>query len=107
MNHRDRPSVRQLEYAVALARELHFGRAAEASMVTQPALSTQIQALEAQLGLRLFERDRRRVLLTPEGATLLEHARAALARLDDLLDAAEQLRGSGGATEPRQPRDEW
>ena len=61
------PSVRQLECLVAVARTLNFRQAAESCFITQPALSAQIQQLEAALGLRLFERDRRRVLATPAG----------------------------------------
>lgn len=80
-----RPSIRQLEYAVAVAEDLHFGRAARHCGVTQPALSAQIQQLEELLGVTLFERGRRGVLVTPEGGRLLEKAREALAVLDDLL----------------------
>ncbi len=53
------PTLRQLEYVVALAEVRNFRRAAERCEVTQPALSTQIQRLERQLGVRLFERNRR------------------------------------------------
>jgi len=84
----DRPSVRQLEYALAVARERHFGRAARACGVTQPALSTQIQALEQRLGARLFERSRRGVLVTPAGERALARARDALAALDALVEGA-------------------
>lgn len=83
-----RPSIRQLEYLVALAATRHFGRAAKACAVTQPALSLQIRQLEELLGLRLFERSRRQVLVTPAGARVIERAREALRRIDDLLDEA-------------------
>jgi len=83
-----RPSIRQLEYLVALASTRHFGRAAKACAVTQPALSLQIRQLEELLGLRLFERGRRQVLVTPAGARVIERAREALRRIDDLLDEA-------------------
>lgn len=85
---RERPTVRQLEYFVALAEHLNFRRAAAACYVTQPTLSAQLQALEAALGVQLFERDRRRVLPTPAGLELARQASAALRALDDLLDAA-------------------
>ena len=58
-------SLRQLEYAVAVADERSFRRAATACAVTQPGLSAQIAALEHALGVQLFERDRRKVLVTP------------------------------------------
>jgi LysR family hydrogen peroxide-inducible transcriptional activator len=83
-----RPSIRQLEYLVALAATRHFGRAAKACAVTQPALSLQIRQLEELLGLRLFERSRRQVLVTPAGARVIERAREALRRIDDLLEEA-------------------
>jgi LysR family hydrogen peroxide-inducible transcriptional activator len=87
-----RPSVRQLEYAVALAEQRHFGRAARACAVTQPALSAQIQALEELLGVRLFERSRRGVTPTPAGARVLERAREALRTLDGVGEAAALAR---------------
>jgi LysR family hydrogen peroxide-inducible transcriptional activator len=88
----ERPSLRQLECAVAVAEELSFRRAAARCAISQPALSLQIQQLERMLGARLFERDRRRVLLTPSGSALLPHAREALRAVDGFLDAARGLR---------------
>jgi LysR family hydrogen peroxide-inducible transcriptional activator len=84
-----RPSIRQLECAVAVADALHFGRAARACSITQPALSAQIQAFEELLGLRLFERGRRAVIVTSAGAPVIEQARAALAGLDRLVESAQ------------------
>jgi DNA-binding transcriptional LysR family regulator len=69
---------RLLRPFVALADELHFGRAAERLHVTQPALSQQIARLERQLGVRLFARTRSRVELTDAGAAMLAPARAAV-----------------------------
>jgi LysR family hydrogen peroxide-inducible transcriptional activator len=89
-----RPSVRQLEYALAVARERHFGRAARTCGVTQPALSTQIQALEEALGVQLFERSRRGVIVTPAGERALGRAQGALAALDALV---EEARGADAA----------
>jgi LysR family transcriptional regulator, hydrogen peroxide-inducible genes activator len=83
-----RPSLRQLEYLVALAESRHFRRAAEASFVTQPALSSQIQELEKLLGTRLFERDRRKVLPTPAGTALAKRAKGILAQVDELVETA-------------------
>src|SRR6185503_13186043 len=88
----ERPSLRQLECVVAVAEHLSFRRAAEACFISQPALSLQIQQLETMLGIRLFERDRRRVLLTPAGEELVPHARAALVAIDGFVDAARALR---------------
>jgi len=82
------PSIRQLEYALAVAELRHFGRAARSCHVTQPALSTQIQTLEELLGVRLFERSRRGVLVTAAGEAVLAHARRALRAVDDLVEAA-------------------
>lgn len=87
----ERPSLRQLECLVAVADRLSFRRAAESVAITQPALSLQIQQLERMLGLRLFERDRRRVLVTPAGESLVARARAALAEVDAFVTAAEAL----------------
>jgi LysR family hydrogen peroxide-inducible transcriptional activator len=71
-----------------VADALHFGRAARACTITQPALSAQIQAFEELLGMRLFERGRRGVLVTTAGAPVIEQARAALAGLDRLVESA-------------------
>jgi LysR family hydrogen peroxide-inducible transcriptional activator len=90
-----RPSdltFRQLEYAVALADTLGFHRAAEKANVSQPALSAQIQQAEAILGVRLFERDHRRVLLTPAGEEVVARARRILLEAEDLIGAAKRWR---------------
>ena len=81
-------TLRQLQYAVAVAELRSFRRAAERCGVSQPALSAQVAALESALGVRLFERDRRRVHVTRAGAALLERSRALLVQADDLADAA-------------------
>jgi LysR family hydrogen peroxide-inducible transcriptional activator len=88
----ERPSLRQLECVAAVAEHLNFRRAAEAVAISQPALSLQIQQLETMLGLRLFERDRRRVLPTPAGSELVRHAHVALTAIDAFVDVAGSLR---------------
>lgn len=90
--------VRQLEYLLALEREQHFGRAADACHVTQPTLSEGVQALEAELGLALVRRGPRYEGLTAEGIDLLPWARRAVAAHHDVAAEAELLRGAGRGT---------
>ncbi len=86
-------SVRDLEYVVAVAEHGHFGRAAEACAVSQPALSAQIRKVENVLGLRLFERTRRRVLVTPLGAEIAAQGRVVLQEVRKLFETAGGQRG--------------
>jgi len=88
----DRPSIRQLEYLVAVAEARHFGRAARQCAVTQPALSAQIAGLEGLLGVRLFERSRRGATPTRAGERVVERARAALRAVDEVAEAAREGR---------------
>jgi DNA-binding transcriptional LysR family regulator len=74
--------LRQLRSFVAVAEELHFRRAAERLHLAQPSVSQQIRTLEAELGVELFERNRRGAALTPAGEALLIEARDLLARAD-------------------------
>lgn len=85
-------SLRQLQYAVAVADEGGFRRAAERCGVSQPSLSAQLALLEEALGARLFERGRRGVLLTTAGADLIERARGVLTAAADLVTSARLLR---------------
>ncbi len=85
-------NFRDLRYALAVAEFGHFSRAAEACDISQPTLSGQIRKLEDELGVELFERDGRRIRVTPAGAAILAHARDAVAAADDLVRAAEASR---------------
>ncbi|GAB2941826.1 LysR family transcriptional regulator [Nonomuraea fastidiosa] len=87
-------NLQQLRYAVALAEELHFGRAATREGVRQPPFSRQIGKLEEELGVRLFERTTRQVRLTPAGEAFVAEARAALAHADRAAESA-RLAGRG------------
>jgi LysR family hydrogen peroxide-inducible transcriptional activator len=85
-------SLRQLQYIVAVADTLGFRRAAERCAVSQPTLSAQVQQLEGVLGVTLFERDRRRVLVTAAGEEVVARARRVLVETEDLLAAATRAR---------------
>jgi LysR family hydrogen peroxide-inducible transcriptional activator len=81
-------TLKQLRYLAALARHGHFGRAAEACAISQPALSMQIKELEESLGSALFERAARQVRLTSFGEEFADRARAILRSVDELEDLA-------------------
>jgi LysR family hydrogen peroxide-inducible transcriptional activator len=83
-------TLRQLQYAVAIADSLSFRKAAERCHVSQPSLSAQVAQLEGVLGVRLFERDRRRVLVTSAAREILERARLILRESDDLVELAQR-----------------
>lgn len=89
----DNFTLRQLRYFDALAVHEHFGRAADACAVSQPALSVQIKDLEDALGCALFERMPRRVRLTATGQEFLTQARAILQSVDDLGELARAAKG--------------
>lgn len=88
------PSLRQLEYALAVAEHGHFGRAAEALHVSQPGLSAQVAELEKRLGIVLFERSRTGTAPTPGGRAVLEHAATVVRAATDLVRVAQLQRGS-------------
>ena len=84
-------SLRDLEYALAVARLRHFGKAADSCHVSQPTLSEQIRKLEEQLGIALFERNTRRVAASARGEAMLQQAEQVLMEAQRLLDMAKHL----------------
>jgi len=86
--------LRQIRSFLSIAETLHFGRTAELIHLSQPALSLQIRALEEEVGVRLFERNRRKTTLTAAGAAFRDEAAAALAQLEQAIRQA-RLAASG------------
>ncbi len=85
-------TLKQLRYFEALTRHLHFRRAAEASAISQPALSEQIKELEQTLGMALFERGARQIGITPFGEAFALRVRDILRSVDELEDLARTSR---------------
>ncbi|HLB43218.1 MAG TPA: DNA-binding transcriptional regulator OxyR [Gammaproteobacteria bacterium] len=82
-------NIRDLKYLVALSDHRHFGKAAEACFVSQPALSIQIKKLEETLGVKLLERTNKSVLLTTTGIIITERARHILQQVEEMRDLAK------------------
>lgn len=82
---------RQLEYFLAVARELNFTKAAESMYVSQTAVTQQIKVLEEQLGVELFERTKRKVFLTPAGKVFQNEAMAILNRIDMAIQRTREV----------------
>src|ERR1700754_3526627 len=91
-------NIRDLQYLVALAEHRHFGRAADASFVSQPTLSTQIRKLEDELGVALVERTPRKVLLTETGREIARRARGVLSQVDEIKSIAQRTRDPESGT---------
>ena len=89
------PTLRQLRHLVALAEHRHFGRAAQATFVTQSAFSASIKELETVLGAPLVDRTHRSVVFTPLGAEVVERGRRLLAEAE--VAHATRARGAGAA----------
>lgn len=85
-------NLRDLQYLVSVAELQHFGRAAERCHVSQPTLSTQLKKLEDYLGVPIFERSGRRVLVTPAGEQVVERARILLRDYEELQLTARRLK---------------
>src|SRR6195952_3064228 len=90
--------LRQLEAFVAVATELHFGRAAERLLIGQPTLSDLVRRLERELGTPLLTRTTRRVALTEAGAELLRHAKTILDDIAAASTAVRRIAGGDGGT---------
>src|SRR3984885_1156236 len=86
--------LRQIRSFLSIAETLHFGRTAELIHLSQPALSLQIRALEEEIGVRLFERNRRKTTLTAAGFAFRDEAAAALSQLEEAIRRA-RLAASG------------
>ncbi|MEJ2622076.1 MAG: LysR family transcriptional regulator [Candidatus Thiodiazotropha sp.] len=85
-------SLKQIHYALAIERTLHFKKAAEACAVSQSALSTALSEMEKQLGFQIFERNNKQVLVTPLGKQVLEKAHQIKLQVDDLTRLGESQR---------------
>ena len=88
-------NIQQLRNATLLAKHLHFTKAAEEANIVQPALSRQIIELERNLGIKLFERNKRKVELTPAGAYYIKEVEQVLAELQEIQSHASEIQNQG------------
>ena len=86
-------TLTQLEYIVAVANEQHFAKAAAQCFVTQPTLSMQIQKLEEEIGIKIFDRNKQPVLPTEAGVEIIAQARKILAERDAFHDIIQVQKG--------------
>lgn len=93
------PTWQQLQYAIAVDEHRHFGKASAACRVTQPTLSQQLQKLEDEVGVILFDRAKKPILPTPEGERFLAQAKVVLREQEKLLHLAKQREGEGASGE--------
>jgi LysR family hydrogen peroxide-inducible transcriptional activator len=91
-------NLRDLHYLVAVAEHRHFGKAADASFVSQPTLSMQLKKLEKELGVQLIERNPRHVLLTDAGREVVARAKLILAEVDNIHGIARQAADADSGT---------
>ena len=82
-------SLKQIRYALAVEKYLHFRKASESCTVSQSALSTALAEMEKQLGFSIFERDNKKVLVTPIGQEFLNKARQVQVHVDDLMKLSQ------------------
>ena len=92
LEHKTMITLKQINYILAVAKTLHFKRAAELCSVSQSALSTAITEMEKQLGFQIFERDNKKVLITPIGAQCLQKAHGIKIQMDDLHQLAQAIK---------------
>lgn len=88
----------QLEYVLAVDKHRHFARAAKACFVTQPTLSMQLQKLEEELRIRIFDRSKQPVLPTEQGLAVIEHAKLIMAERDLLLEVTQEKKNEISGT---------
>ncbi len=83
-------TLSELKYIIAVAREKHFGRAAQSCFISQPSLSAAVKKLEAELGVEIFERTHNRISVTPAGEPIIEQAQKVLDESERIYDIAKR-----------------
>ena len=85
-------NIRDLKYIVTLAKEKHFGKAADKAFVSQPTLSMQIKKLEDELGIQIFERSQKNFLVTKVGEKIIKKAEIILREVEEIKNIAKNSR---------------